>query len=110
MASFDNFLWAYMASWGNLRANRAALREGFENLRDNRMALRVCLILLSDNDLLYIPALPGADFDPTDYGRSPEYFALELALCLYSWLPIAPLATTIFGSQYTDEELEAVLL
>jgi len=72
--------------------------------------------LLSDNDLLYIPALPGADFDPTDYGCSPEYFALELALCLYPWLPlapppppIAPPATTILGSQYTDEELEVVL-
>ena len=110
MSSFEIFLWAYMASWENLRVNRAALREGFENLRDNRRALRVCLILLTDNDLLYIPALPGADFDPTDYGRSPEYIALELALCLYHWLPIAPppppiapLATTIFGSQYTDE-------
>ena len=78
--------------------------------RENRRALRVCLILLSDNDLLYTPALLGADFDPTDYGRSPEYFARELALCIHPWLPIAPPATTILGSQYTAEELEAVLL
>ena len=86
----------------------------------NRRALRACLILLSDNDLLYIPALPGADFDPTDYGRSPEYFALQLALCLYYRPPIAPPTTTttsttptplpaVLGSQYTDEELEALL-
>ena len=103
MASFDIFLWGYMASI-------SALREGVENPRDNRRALRVCLILLSDNDLLYIPAAPGAGSDPTDYGRSPEYVALELALDLHPWLPIAPPATTILGSQYTVEELEAVLL
>ena len=115
MASFDNFLSAYLASWENLQANNAALREGFENLRDNRRALRVCLILLSDNDLLYTPAVPGAGFDLVvdilpDYGLNPEYFALALALDLHPWLPIAPPATTILGIQYTVEELEAVLL
>ena len=104
-----------MASWENLLVNRTALREGFENLRVNRRALRVCLILLSDNDLLYIPALPGADFDPPDYGRSPDFVAPEFALCLYYRPPIAPpllpiappAAIPILGSQYTDEELEA---
>ena len=110
MASFDNFLSAYLASWENLQANNAALREGFENPRDNRRALRVCLILLSDNDLLYIPAVPGAGFDPTEYGPSPEYFAREGALDLHPWLPSAPPATIILGIQYTVEELEAVLL
>ena len=105
-----------MASWENLLVNRRALREGFEIFRVNRRALRVCLVLLSNNDLLYIPDLPGADFNPTDYGCSPEYFALELALCFY-YRPLVALSPPLialpalraFGDQYTYEELEADL-
>ena len=104
----------------NIRASRRrrAIESGLENLRPSRRALRVCLILLEENDLLYIPALPGADFDPTDYGRSPEYYALELALCLYYRTPLPPLPppppvystpAQLAGSHYTDEELEALL-
>ena len=101
----------------NIRASRRrrALLSGLENLRPSRRALRVCLILLKENDLLYIPALPGADFDPTDYGISDEIGALELALCLYYRPPLPPpppvysTPTQLAGSQYTDEELEALL-
>jgi hypothetical protein len=71
--------------------------------------------LLKENDLLYIPALPGADFDPTDYGISDEIGALELALCLYYRPPLPPpppVFSTLrnpVGHQYTYEELEAML-
>ena len=105
-----------MASYENHLVHRRAVREGLENLRVNRRALRVCLVLLSDNDLLYIPDLPGADFNPTDYGCSPEYFALELALGFY-YRPLVALSPPLialpalraFGDQYTYEELEADL-
>ena len=90
-----------------------------ENLRVNRRALRVCLILLKDNDLLYHPPLAGADFDPTDYGRSDEFYALEVALDRNYRPPIAttpppprPPSPPWFwpGTQHlTDEELEALL-
>ena len=103
----------------NIRASRRrrAIESGLENLRPSRRALRVCLILLKENDLLYIPALPGADFDPTDYGRSPEYYALELALCLYYRTPLPPLpppppvysTPAELASQITDEELAELL-
>jgi len=59
--------------------------------------------------------MPASDFDPTDYGRSPEYFALQLALCLYYRPPLPPpppvysTPAQLAGSQYTDEELEALL-
>ena len=65
--------------------------------------------------LLYIPALPGADFNPTDHGISDEIGALELALCLYYRPPLPPpppvysTPAQLAGSQYTDEELEALL-
>ena len=109
----------------NIRASRRrrAIESGLENLRPSRRALRVCLILLEENDLLYIPALPGADFDPTDYGRSPEYYALELALCgiLYYRTPLPPLPppppvysppaepADRYIHEYTDEELAELL-
>jgi hypothetical protein len=101
----------------DIRASRRrrALLSGLENLRPSRRALRVCLILLKENDLLYIPALPGADFDPTDLGISDEVRALELALCLYYRPPLPPpppVFSTLpnpVGHQYTYEELEAML-
>ena len=101
----------------NIRASRRrrAIESGLENLRPSRRALRVCLILLEENDLLYIPALPGADFDPTDYGRTPEYFALELALCLYYRTPLPPPPPVYsppaerYIHEYTDEELAELL-
>ena len=96
--------------------HRRAVREGLENLRVNRRALRVGFVLLSNNDLLDIPDLLGADLNPTDYGCSPEYLALELALCFYHRplvalsLPLIALpALRAFGDQYTYEELEADL-
>ena len=115
MTSFDTFISAYLSSWENLEANNAALRQGFENLRGNRWALRVCLNFLSRNDFLYTPVVPWAGFDLDvdilpDHGNSPEYFALELALGLHPWLPIAPLATTILGIQYTVQELVDLVL
>ena len=101
----------------NIRTSRRrrALFSGLENLRPSRRALRVCLILLKENDLLYIPALPGADFDPTDYGVSDDLEFLELALCLHYRTPLPPpppvysTPAQLAGSQYTDEELEALL-
>ena len=101
----------------NIRASRrhSAIESGLENLRPSRRALRVCFILLEENDLLYIPALPGADFNPTDLGISDEVRALELALCLYYRPPLPP-PPPVFstlpnpaGHQYTYEELEAML-
>ena len=97
-----------MASYENHLVHRRAVREGLENLRVNRRALRVVFVFLGEDDLLYSPSPPG---DFTDYGLSPEYFALELARCLYYVPRMAPPPTFSVPAtlQYTHEELEAAL-
>ena len=87
----------------------------------NRLALDVVLRHLAENDLLYVAPTIGLEFDPTDYGRSPEFRALQWALDRYyrpppplsdpapplpfrrRWKPL-PWTTPMF-----EEELEALL-
>ena len=43
-------------------------------------ALRVVLFCMSEDDYLYKAPPADAGFNPVDYGRSPEYFALQSAV------------------------------
>ena len=56
----------------------------------NRLALDVVLRHLAENDLLYVAPTIGLEFDPTDYGRSPEFRALQWALDRYYSPPRFP--------------------
>ena len=67
----------------------------------NRIALQVCLVHFEDNELLYVPPEPGASYDPTDTGRSSEYYALQAALARRYQAPLPPLALTYSTSSST---------
>ena len=105
-----------------IRNNQLAQMASLEQFRVNRRALRIVLNLSEEHDFLYEAPLPGAQFDPTDYGRAEEYTWLRCALCLdpNSWwyyrTPLPPPIPTTTpwewtwpGSELTDEELFALL-
>ena len=103
-----------------IRNNQLAQMASLEQFRVNRRALRVVLNLSEEHDFLYGAPLPGAEFDPTDYGRAHEYDFLRSALCLNpsSWWYYRPprpppipdeALLVVLPTELTDEELLALL-